>query len=480
MRGQQISEIDLIRSIVKQSFKEFIREFWHIAVPNEELLWNWHMDYICKVLQREAERVFRGEPKKHDIIINVPPGSTKSTICSIMFPAWVWAVFPQGRLICASYTNKLALTLSLKSRDVIVSDLYRECFPGVIMRQDQDTKELFMNRQNGMRFSVGSGGSVTGHHGHFIMVDDPIDPLKAFSETELDTVNRWMAETLSTRKVDKDIALTVLIMQRLHENDPTGYILNQVATGKRDILHICLPAEESEFVKPSGLHQKYVDGLLDPRRGSRTILNQAEAELGDYGYAGQFAQHPVPRGGGMIHADKIRIEPQPPANTIKRIVRYWDKAGSAGKGAYTVGVKMAIDRDKRFWILDVVRGQWEAAKRERIIRQIAEVDGPSVKIGIEQEPASGGKESAENTVANLAGFSVFLDRPTGDKALRADPFSVQVNGSNVSMCPGTWNLEYLNELRFFPKSRYKDQVDATSGAFIRLALHNRFIGGLPT
>jgi predicted phage terminase large subunit-like protein len=128
--------------------------------------------------------------------------------------------------------------------------------------------------------------------------------------------------------------------------------------------------------------------------------------------------------------------------------------------------------------LDVVRGQWDAYDRERIIRLTAEADGRPVEIGIEQEPGSGGLESAQNTVRNLAGFTVFKDRPTGDKATRADPFVVQVNGGNVRMLKGEWNRDYLNELLYWPNSKYKDQVDASSGAFLRLCQVKRRIGAL--
>ncbi len=480
-RSPQISEIDLVRSLTKDSFEDFIKEFWHTVVP-DELTWNWHMSYLCRVLQREVERVIRGEPKRYDIVINVPPGSSKSTICSIMLPAWVWTKFPQATFICASYAASLAMDLSLKNRDVVKSDLYTQCFQDIGMRKDQDTKQHFINNHGGMRFAIGTGGSVTGRHAHFIIVDDPIDPLKSISEVEATKVNTWMSATLSTRKKNKDTTLTIIIMQRLHEDDPTGHILRQVEAGKRDILHICLPAEVSDKIKPKGLKRYYVDGLLDPNRLSQRALIQLQGELGTHGYAGQFQQDPVPFGGGMIHTESIKIEMMPPVRNIRSKVRYWDKAGSRpGKGGdYTVGVLMALDRDGRFWILDVVRGQWEAGEREKTIRQTAQIDGISTMIGIEQEPGSSGKESADNSVRNLAGFRVFIDRPSGDKASRADTFATQANIGNVRMCPGSWNREYLNELRFFPYSKHDDQVDATSGAFIKLSLGMQFIGGLPT
>ena len=121
------------------------------------------------------------------------------------------------------------------------------------------------------------------------------------------------------------------------------------------------------------------------------------------------------------------------------------------------------------WVVeDVKRGQWSTHERESIIRETAEVDGGRCKVWVEQEPGSGGKESAEGTIRNLAGYSVYSERPTGDKVFRADPYSVQVNVGMVSLLAGPWNAKYIEEHRFFPYSTFKDQVDASSGAFSKL------------
>ena len=165
-----------------------------------------------------------------------------------------------------------------------------------------------------------------------------------------------------------------------------------------------------------------------------------------------------------------------PVNFVNTI-RYWDKAGSEGKGAYTVGVKMSRLKSGKYIIEDVRRGQWSTDERERVILETAQADHveardtmhPEPVIWVEQEPGSGGKESAEGTIRMLAGFVVYADRPTGDKIHRADPYSVQVNAGNVLVRNGEWVREFVEEHRFFPFSKYKDQVDASSGAFNHLA-----------
>jgi predicted phage terminase large subunit-like protein len=460
-------EYDVIGSICRESFAEFTKEFWSEISP-EPLVWNWHMQLLCDELQHMAELVFRKEKKDYDLIVNIPPGTSKSSIASVLFPAWTWTRMSTARSICGSYTHSLAMDLSRKSRDVVSSEKYQLSFTEVQkLRDDQNTKSYFMNGNGGYRYAVGVGGSVTGMHGHFLIVDDPLDPQQAISEAELKSANTWMAETLPSRKVDKLVTPLILIMQRLHQNDPSGARLVNIRAGR--VKHICLPAEDGENVKPPELREKYVDGLLDPIRLPLEVLREARAQLGNFGYAGQFDQNPIPLGGGMFKTVRLEMDVEPADPTFfVQTVRYWDKAATPGGGCYTVGVKMSVDKTGRYWVRHIVRGQWDSRERENIILQTARLDGKKVRVGIEQEPGGAGKESAESTAKNLAGFSVVLDKvdaSDGSKALRADPFSVQVNAHNVTLVQAEWNWAYIEEMRFFPNSTYKDQVDASSGAF---------------
>lgn len=342
------------------------------------------------------------------------------------------------------------------------SEKYRDAFPEIQLADDQNAKGHFANQVGGSRFTTSIGGSVTGMHGHMLIVDDPLDPQQAVSEAELKVANQWMTESLPTRKVNKEVSATVLIMQRLHQDDPTGSWLTR-CNGNGGVKHICLPADDSFPILPKEMAGFYADGMMDPVRLSEDVLEEARTTLGDDKYAGQFGQQPVPAGGAMFKVGNIHVEPTHP--TLVSEVRYWDKAGSQGRGCFTVGVRMGKDQAGKFWVTDVVRGQWEAYQREKIIEETARADGLKVRQAVEQEPGSGGKESAEATVRRLAGFSVTIDRPTGSKDTRADPFAVQVNGGNVNLLSAPWNHAYIEELRFFPFSKYKDQVDGSSGAF---------------
>ena len=494
MSSLVFSETELTRSIVKEHFFSFVKEFWHSVIP-EEPIWNWHIEYLCDELQDLAERVFEGKPKKHDLIINIPPGSTKSTIVSVLFPPWTWTRMPSARHIAATHAQDLGLDLSRKSRDVIQetvigtdeSDMrpgYPLIFPEIKLREDQNTKGYYVNTRGGYRKSVTVGGvNPVGFHGHFIEVDDPIDPQKALSEVELENANDFMNRTLPSRKVDKSVTPTIVVMQRLHQNDPTGNRLENKKSGK--VKHICLPADLNEGyeVKPKRLKKFYVDGLLDPNRMDRQVLKEARGQLGEYGYAGQFGQSPVPRGGGTFEVEKLKIGDPPPLHTFKRLVRFWDKAGTASDTAdYTAGVllgEIALNKQESiYWVLHAIRGQWSIIERERTILSIAELDGKKVIVGIEQEVGAAGKESAQATVRRLSGYRVRPIRPTGDKTVRAEPFAAQVGSENVYVARGEWNYDFIEELRYFPKGKNDDQVDAGSGAFNIIAKARKRIGAL--
>lgn len=481
-----VTEAALVRSICLESFYDFVQQFWSVVVP-EDPVWNWHIRYLCDEFQKDAERVFAGKPKQHDTIVNISPGSTKSTVLSIMAPAWIHARMPEARVLAACHTQQLTFELGRKARMVERCDLYRRAFPEVEPAPDQDTKSLSMNTAGGGRMSATVGGmSPTGFHAHFILVDDPLDPQKArgTSELEIEAANNFMSEVLPSRKVNKEVAITWLIMQRLHQNDPTGHMLKKA---RDNIRHINIPAERTKYVRPGTLRKNYTDGLMDPNRLSRMVLDEAKVDLGDYGYSGQYLQHPVPRGGGMFKTAKIETDNPAPLNDRRwvHLCRFWDKAGTKGGGAYTVGLLLGRWRyddgprdgsEDVWWVLHIERGQWDAGDRERHIVDTAKRDGRRVVVGIEQEPGSGGKESAQLTVKRLAGHRVRVMPAVGTKEDRADSWATMVNMGAFRMAAGEWNTAFIDELRYFPHSTYKDQVDAGSGAFAVCATGVRRVG----
>jgi len=478
-----------IRKLNDESLYNFTRCFWP-EVTQDEFIPNWHIQIFCDEAKKLANRVGNRLKKLYDLIINVPPGTTKTKVWSVMFPVWCWTKWYWMQFITGSYSQALALEAAECSRDIMRSEKFKLIYPELDIKQDKDTKSNFKvvkrfweypgqaPRQiaGGNRFSTSVGGTATGMHGHINILDDPLNPEQAASDTELRTANRWVDQTMSTRKTDKKISVMVLIMQRLHEDDPSGHLLKK--PGKR-FRHICLPGQIVDYydqLNPEEFAQYYEDGLLDINRMSWDVLEEMEADLGQYGFSGQVGQNPVPPSGGMFKVDHIQIIQSMPAPVnIVKTIRFWDKAGTSEKelkagssSPRTAGVKICKLQNGKFIVVDVKKGRWSSDERERIIRETAEVDGTTVEIGVEQEPGSGGKESAQGTIINLAGFNVYRECPTGDKVARADRFSVQVNEGNVMLLQGDWNQDFIKEYRFFPFGTFKDQVDAGSSAFNRL------------
>lgn len=469
------------RELNNRSLYQFLKWAWP-EVCGHPFIGNWHIEYLCSELEQVAYNVGNRIPKKNDLLINVPPGSTKTLICSIIFPVWCWTKWYWMRFITASYSSQLSLESADFSRDLIKSNRFQEVYPELIIKADKDSKGNYkiakkfkskvnnhyhIEKQGGYRYSTSIGGTLTGYHADILIWDDPINPQQTFSELQLEIANRWIDQTLPTRKTNKDVSTIVGIMQRLHQNDVSGHILSK---NKKNLKHICMPGEirhYKDFVKPKELIQYYKDDLFDVNRLSWKTLKELETDLGQYGFAGQIGQNPAPAGGGMFKIDHFQMTAAifPPKEYVKS-VRYWDKAGTTSKkGAYTAGIKISRMKNGMFLVDDVKRGRWGSEEREKIIRKTAEADGQSVFVVVEQEPGSGGLESSQGTIRNLAGFMVEKDRPTGNKELRADPLSVQVNEGNVVLRIAEWNAAYKDEFSLFPFSTYKDQVDATAGGF---------------
>jgi predicted phage terminase large subunit-like protein len=477
---QHLDEYQVLASICEDSYFEFFKHFNGVFI-DEKMVYNWHVKYLCDELQKLAEYIIRWEPSPYDLVVNIPPGMTKSSIFSVAFAPWMWTRMQRFRQIVVTHTDLLGEQLAVYSRDIVLSDKYAKCWPHLAdLREDQNTKRKWSNNFGGWRMAVTVGGRTpTGFHAHTITGDDLIDPEKADRTSALDIARAcaYWRRTASTRKVNKQNVPTVLIGQRLDLDDPPGDVIkNSKKPGARPVKHICLPCDDTWVIKPEALKRKYKKrkGLLDPVRLPRSILKSELASLGNFGFAGQYGQDPLPKGGIIFDTTKFdgRIKIPPKDEEFRRIVRYWDKAYSQGSGAYTAGVKMGVvgrGDSQVFWVLDVVRIQEEAAQRERIMRLTANMDGRHVKIYIEQEPAAG-KESVRSSIRNLAGFTVYADRRGGvndlNKVMRADPYATQVNSGNVYLKKGIWNDDYVHELRYFSdKAKYKDQVDASSGAF---------------
>lgn len=348
----------------KESFYYFVQQFWPVVTP-EKPVWNWHIKAICDDLQiamlrlcryqigidEENKPIFKErEEKIYDEIANVPPGTSKSTIFTVMAPAWIWTIDPTIRTLTASYSASLSVQHAIKSRDVIRSDNYLKWFPEVSIKVDEDNKAHYKNTKGGERYATSVTGTVTGFHAHLIIVDDPINRLEAESEGQREKANDFVTNTLSTRKVDERITLTLLVMQRLHEDDPTGRL---VKLNAGNIRHICLPAELDDNVSPAEWSVFYINGLLDPLRKGAIQLEQQKKLLGSYGFSGQYGQRPSPKGGKIWKKWFIEIDDDlfPSLDDMVDVANDWDlaytkddeNAASAWIRTGKIGNKMYID-----------------------------------------------------------------------------------------------------------------------------------------
>lgn len=319
---------------------------------------------------------------------------------------------------------------------------------------------------------------VEGNHNFFAneilvhncgIIDDPIkNAEEAASEVIREKHKEWYRSTFETRR-EPDAAI-IVIQTRWHEDDLTGWLLSQESGESPERWHVvCLPAiaEPVDRIPMScTLEPDYrLEGeALCPERYNLDFLVKTKSK-GSYVFDALYQQRPSSREGLFFHVSKLGFVD---AASVGRAVRGWDKAATAGDGDYTAGVKMVKGHDGLFYIVGVKRGQWNTADRDKEIRLTAELDTRDTKHIGEQEPGSGGKESAENFVRLLAGFPVSTEKVSGSKELRADPFSSQVNAGNVRLLRGSWNQAYIEELRTFPNGKHDDQVDASSLAFNEL------------
>ena len=455
--------IAIEREACKRSLATFVKQSWHVLEPSQPYIHGWHVDAICEHL----EAITFGDITR--LLINIPPGTMKSTLVSVFWPAWEWGCqdSPSYRIIGASHEQGLAVRDTRKMRNLILSDWYQERWP-LTLTSDQNQKTYYENESTGFRQAC-AVASMTGKRGDRVLWDDPHSVEAALSIAHRETALRVFTETLPTRLNNPDSSAIVIVMQRLHELDVSGYILeNDLGYD-----HLCLPMEyepERHCTTSIGFSdpRKEEGELLFPDRFSRETVDRDKKVMGSFAIAGQFQQRPAPRGGGFFDWQKLEVVGDAPAR-MSKVVRYWDKAGTEGGGARTAGVKIGRCRDGYFWVMDVVKGQWGAVEREKVIKQAAAIDGKNVEIWIEQEPGSGGKESAESTIRNLAGYSIKSERATGEKSLRAEPYAIQVEAGNVKVVQGLWNKDFIDEHKTFPVGKFKDQIDAAGGGFSKIS-----------
>lgn len=463
----QLTEADWLaieREACRRSLATFVREAWHVLEPGTEYVHGWHVDAIC----RHLEAVTSGEITR--LLINIPPGTMKSTLTSVFWPAWEWgpAGMPHIRMIGASHEAGLATRDARKMRMLVTSDWYQARWP-LPLAADQSEKVNFENQHTGFRQAC-PVRSMTGKRGHRIIWDDPHSAEGSNSEAERVEAVRIFRETLPTRLVTPKTSAIIVVMQRLHEKDVSGEILSS----DYGYEHLCLPMEfEADRRSVTSI------GFSDPRtregellfegRFPREVVDRDKKIMGSYAVAGQFQQKPAPRDGGMFNRNWFEVVDAAPASSRK--VRRWDFAATEKTATndpdWTAGLLMS-ESEGIYYVENVVRDQLSPAGVERLLRTIAAQDGTAVKIRIPQDPGAAGKSTAMHQIKLLAGYDVRAELETGSKEVRANPVSAQAEAGNIKLVRGPWNEAFLDEVGMFPNAAHDDQVDALSGAFASL------------
>ena len=443
----------------------FVREAWHVLEPANPYIHGWHVDAICEHL----EAITRGDINR--LLINVPPGTMKSLLSGVFWPAWEWGPCgrPATRIIGSSYSEDYAKRDNRRMRDLIQSEWYQALWPTELVRAGE---MAFSNSATGFRQGI-PFSRLTGGRGDRVIIDDPHSVDGAESEAERTATVRTFRESVPTRLNDPARSAIVVIMQRLHEQDVSGTILSL----KLGYEHLMLPMEfepERKCVTSIGFEdpRTYEGELLFPERFPRSVVERDKVPMGSYAVAGQFQQRPAPRSGGMFQRGDFEIVDVLPSRPGRK-VRAWDFAASKPRPGkqpdWTVGLLMTRI-DGVFYVIDVIRGRWSPAEVEKNLKNTASQDGVPVTIRMPQDPGAAGKADAETKVKLLAGYSVIAKPVTGDKATRAKPASAQAEAGNVKLLRGDWNEAFLDEICSFPNAMFDDQVDAFADALNELAL----------
>ena len=443
----------------RKSFFYFLKTFWDVIIK-EEAIYNWHIEELCNELQQLSVSVKNREPKPYDLIINIPPGTTKSTIVTIMFPAWLWVIDPTLKIITNSYSGGLSIEHATKSKDIILSDKYRKLFPEVILRRDKAGKQHYENTESGFRYATSTGATITGFHAHIIINDDPVNPKQADSEPLRLAANEH-TKTLSSRKVDKANTPVITVMQRLHQEDVTGYQLKK----KGDtIRHICLPAEVSDNVKPAELKEKYINGLLDPVRLNRTTLEEAKIDLGSLQYAGQYEQSPMVDGGNIVKEDWFRKISMVDFMALRfREVMHFYLDTAYGKKKKNdndpSGILAACKIRNNIYLFDAQKVYKEMPDLLRFLPEYVYAHEYSDESKLNIEPRANG-ESVVQMLEEQSTLNVKrTPAPVDSKLVRLSAVSPRIECGRVYIVEGSWNEEFLKEVCGFPTQPHDEYVD---------------------
>jgi predicted phage terminase large subunit-like protein len=453
----------MLRAILQTDLPSFVRKAFETVSPGDRYVESWHIEAICHRLFLLLGGVGAGAGAgvgRRRLVVNLPPRSLKSTIVSVAFPAWVLGHDPSARIIVASYSDDLARRLARDFRRVVEAAWYRELFPAMRIDARTNTEAEVATTAGGSRYATSVGGTLTGRGGDLVVIDDPIKPMDAASDAERRRVNEWFDSTVMSRLDDPATAAVVLVMQRVHEDDLAGHLLEK---GGWSLLRLPAIAAEAEAVAlgQGRVHRRAPGELLEPGRLAMAELEEARRHLGAQLFEAQYQQDPIPAGGTLIKADWLATYAGPPPGpgTFAEVVQSWDVASKAGGGNdWSVCTSWGL-RDGRYWLLDVRRVRVEFPDLLRLAAGLAD-EHAAARVLVED--ASSGTALAQALPSQVQAAVVPI-RPKLDKPARVQRASAVFEAGRVLLPErAPWAAEYRRELLGFPGGRHDDQVDSTT------------------
>jgi predicted phage terminase large subunit-like protein len=452
-RGSRVlTQHEALLAALRADFLPFLRFAFGVVSPHDTYLYSWHLGTIAHHLGQVAAGASRR------LVINMPPRSLKSISVSVAWVAYLLGRDPSLRIIVVSYSQELAAKLHRDCRLVMEHPLYQQAFPDTRLRRATDTE--IETTAGGGRFATSVGGVLTGRGADLIIIDDPIKPDDAHSESARKAVNTWYGSTLASRLNNQETGRIVIVMQRLHQDDLSGHVLRD---GGFD--HLKLPAiaeRDDVYPLPRGLfHERAAGEVLQPSRESLERLEGLRAVMGSYNFSAQYQQEPVPAEGGLFKRKWPRTyDKLPERGSSQYLVQSWDTAIKSGRSNDFSACVTALVQRNEVYIVDVYRDRLEFPDLQRQVIARAERFKPAVLLI--EDAASGTQLIQQLNALSPRG----VPRPTAckpekDKYSRAAGVSPQIEAGGLLLPrEAPWLADFMIEFLAFPGATYDDQVDA--------------------
>lgn len=451
--SDQLSKEEL-NSVLRNDLFNFSVRCFEELTPAITFLPNWHQVLIASKL----EACLRGECRR--LIINLPPRHLKSLFASVALPAFWLGRKPSTRIVCVSFAQDLANDFARDCRQVMGSEWYREVFPMTRLSTRRDATEDFGTRQGGRRLALGVGGALTGRGGEVIILDDPLKPSEAASDTQRAGVNDWFDKTLYSRLNDQKTGIIIIVMQRLHIDDLVAHVSKKE---KWEILSLPALAEHEEcheFLihgQPAHYVRQPMEILHEARQDAQTLA-QIRQSMSEYEFSAQFQQRPVPLDGGMVKTAWWQFYEQVPAK-FDKVIQSWDTASKSTEFSdYSVCTTWGW-LGRKLYLLDVFRKKLDYPDLKRAVKQQAM--RLKADIILIEDKASGMALLQELPQEGVRGLKACT--PSSDKTTRLYTNLDWIERGDVLLPKeAPWLADYRLELEAFPQARHDDQVDSTS------------------